>query len=60
MSKEKRTFESDALSLYPLHIKSKSEVEEDDSGEVRYRSSKKDQTFTREVVLRLIEWLEQK
>lgn len=60
MPEEKRTFESETLPVSSLHFK---RVREDE-GELRRTASgrlaKRKTAFSREVILRLIEWLEKR
>lgn len=59
MSKEKRTFESNTLSMSSLNLQSIFEVDEDSARAVRSPSVQRELPFSKELVLRLIEWLEQ-
>ncbi|HEX6303566.1 MAG TPA: hypothetical protein VFZ76_05205 [Anaerolineales bacterium] len=60
MSKEKRTFESNALSVTSINLQSIFEVDKDCALECGSPSVKREISFSKEMVLRLIEWLEQK
>lgn len=60
MSNEKRTFASDTLSMSSINLNSISEVDEDGARTVRSSVAKRELPFSKELVLRLIEWLEQK
>lgn len=60
MSKQKRTFESNSFSVRSLDFQSIFEVNQDGAAESISPSSKKEIPFTKEMLLRLIEWLEKK
>jgi hypothetical protein len=60
MPEEKRVFEFEALGVPSLHYK---QVREDEGELLRtasIRVRKQKTTFSREVILRLVEWLEKK
>ena len=60
MSNEKRKFASDTLSMSSINLNSISEVGEDGAKTVRSSLVKRELPLSKEMVLRLIEWLEQK
>jgi hypothetical protein len=60
MPEEKRTFESEMLPVSSLHFKRAREAEGELGRKASTRLAKRKTVFSREVILRLIEWLEKR